>query len=363
MSTVAFVTGTPSPFQVELGSALREEGIDYRIAFCDSLGDRGRHWAAFEASSWVSQWPGLGQHAAALRSLEAWAPGLVVCGGTHGPLFEACRSHARRSKIPLGVYAEQPSPRSWPGRLLRESIVGRSIRRDVAFILAIGDRARDTYARWLGRPQDVHQVAYYQDLGPVLFPERIFDASHTRFVFSGRLLERNRPLVLLRAFAEVLARARTDVSLCLAARGPEEAAVRRFLARHPGVAARVRFDTEFATWNDRVRPLREADVLVVPAHHSGWGLVVQEGLAAGTAVIATAGVESARLLVEHGRNGLLCPADVGPLAEAMLFLAHAPEVRLEMQRRAPLAVQQVGSRSGATRLAEIFRRYVHGVGP
>ncbi len=53
----------------------------------------------------------------------------------------------------------------------------------------------------------------------------------------------------------------------------------------------------------------QADVFVLPSRHDGWGLVINEAIAAGMPVITTDCVGAAADLVEDGRNGFVGPAD------------------------------------------------------
>jgi glycosyltransferase involved in cell wall biosynthesis len=60
------------------------------------------------------------------------------------------------------------------------------------------------------------------------------------------------------------------------------------------------------------------DVFVLPSRHEPWGLVVNEAMNAGRAIIVTSEVGSARDLVRDGVNGFIVPVrDVDALAEAL----------------------------------------------
>lgn len=358
--TVLFLTGTPSPFQMQLGENIRALGaIDYQIAFAaPTLGDRGRHWSLTANTRWMHLNPGEPPGPWSSALLDRVRPKLVLCGGIRGALYDAAVAYGGRTKTPVGVYAEQPSPRSWPVPEIWRQVFGRRMRRDIAFVLAIGDRAFDTYLSWLRRSADVHQVGYYQDLAPAAHPGRSFSPERTSFLFSGRLLERNQPLVVLRAFAQLVLRHGSKVSLCLSANGPLETEVQGFLRSDPATAARVTFDREFASWEDRLRPFRASDVLVLPATHSGWGLVVPEALRCGLAVVTTRLVEAARQLVSHGRNGLFCQPDAPALVAALEHLVTHPEQRIAMQQAAVSSADCFDAPAGARRLSELLGRYL-----
>ncbi len=89
---------------------------------------------------------------------------------------------------------------------------------------------------------------------------------------------------------------------------------------------------------ERLREMyAEADILVVPSirtrtFREPWGLVVNEAMNRGLAVIASDAVGAvAGGLVRDGHNGLVVPAgDSDALANAMRRLAHDPELRARL---------------------------------
>lgn len=114
---------------------------------------------------------------------------------------------------------------------------------------------------------------------------------------------------------------------------------------HLLLAGRGDLDEELLEWADRMdrvrllgfrtdvaAVLRALDVLVMPSHWEGFGLVAAEGMAAGIPVIAS-NTSSLPELVRDGVNGLLTqPADADALARAMVSLASDPDIRAGMGR-------------------------------
>src|SRR5262249_9462845 len=85
------------------------------------------------------------------------------------------------------------------------------------------------------------------------------------------------------------------------------------------------------------RAYAAAEVLVLPSiatrtFREPWGLVVNEAMNQGLAVIASDAVGAAAGgLVRDGRNGLVVPAgDPRALADAMRRLAHDPQLRARL---------------------------------
>jgi glycosyltransferase involved in cell wall biosynthesis len=76
--------------------------------------------------------------------------------------------------------------------------------------------------------------------------------------------------------------------------------------------------------------MRGLDLLVVNSHTEAFALTVLEGLATGTAILATA-VDGMPEMIRHGDNGWLVPArDQQRLAEAMLTLLGDPNLRQQL---------------------------------
>lgn len=88
-------------------------------------------------------------------------------------------------------------------------------------------------------------------------------------------------------------------------------------ARELGVAGRIRFP---GFREDVPRILKALDVFVMPSHMEGLGTSVLDAMAAGAPVVGTEAGGMTEML-EHGRNGLVCPIrDAGAIARAVLEL-------------------------------------------
>jgi len=142
------------------------------------------------------------------------------------------------------------------------------------------------------------------------------------FGFVGRFDERKGVHELLDAWPAVAA-AVPAAHLVLVGRGGLEAAAHERL----GGDARVHFTGYRA---DVAALLRAFDVLVMPSHWEGFGLVAAEAMAAGVPVIA-GDASSLRELVRDGVNGRLVPIrDAAALARAMTQLGTDAVLRARM---------------------------------
>jgi glycosyltransferase involved in cell wall biosynthesis len=154
-------------------------------------------------------------------------------------------------------------------------------------------------------------------------------ADQPRIVFSGKLTPIKAPDVLLEAFARV---DRPRASLCLVGDGPLRAQLQA-RARALGLADRVLF-AGFRNQRELPAFYDAADVFVLPSRQEPWGLVVNEAMNAGRAVVASDKVGSAADLVRPGENGAIFPAgDIDALAAALKYCLASPEYSAAMGRR------------------------------
>jgi len=133
------------------------------------------------------------------------------------------------------------------------------------------------------------------------------------FLYVGRLESYKGIEDLLSAFAGMKP---AHCRLVIVGDGSLRARVTAAANQHPEIEYLGRLSGE-----DLFRAYARAQVLVLPSRVEPWGLVVNEAMAAGLAIIATDRVGSVDDLVHDGRNGLVVPsASPAHLAEAMQTL-------------------------------------------
>jgi glycosyltransferase involved in cell wall biosynthesis len=145
--------------------------------------------------------------------------------------------------------------------------------------------------------------------------------------FVGRFDRRKGLLDLARAWPAVAA-ALPHAHLVLVGKGPAEAAARALLEDAPRVHW-LGFRPDVAA------VLKRMDLLAVPSHWEGFGLVAAEALAAGVPVVA-ADASSLPEIVRDGREGLLVPpGDAEALAAALVRLGGDVAERARMAAAGP----------------------------
>lgn len=128
------------------------------------------------------------------------------------------------------------------------------------------------------------------------------DPTRNRFVFSGRLVPVKRADLLIDAFSAIAAE-RPNWDLLVIGDGP----LRGLLESRVPVQLRPRITwTGFLDDQATISALyRASDVLVLPSDYEPWALVINEGAAAGLAMVSSDVVGAAAELLRDGANGRL----------------------------------------------------------
>ncbi len=164
----------------------------------------------------------------------------------------------------------------------------------------------------------------------------------------GRLDRQKGFDLLLRAFA-LAAPAHPAWSVAIAGEGEERERLRA-LAVELGVAARVHLAGSLG------KPgalLRSADLFVLPSRYEGFPNALLEAMTCGLPVVAFECPSGPADIIEHGRNGLLVPAqDVEALAEALRNLMGDEALR----RRLGAAAAGIVSRYAPERVLALWEK-------
>ena len=176
-----------------------------------------------------------------------------------------------------------------------------------------------------GFREETFEIVHYGiEAGPEPAP---YDGSRLNLLCVGRLIPIKGHIVLLRAFAQARAEV-PGLTLELAGRGVLDPALRA-LAKELGVDDGVRFLGFVSPVADAIE--RAAGV-VAPSLGEGFGLVALEAMERARPVVA-ARIGGLGELVVDGETGFLVPpAEVEPLARAMVALAQDPERAAELGR-------------------------------
>ena len=247
-------------------------------------------------------------------ALRETRPDVVLLNGWHSITLVRALWACRRWKVPVlyrGDTHLAARPTGWRGVL--RSVRTRLLLRQFAGYLAVGQRARDYLAhfgleaRVFPSPHCVDNRFFAEQTAPHRTPagraavRASFGLPAAGFValFVGKLDPEKRPADLVRA----VARLGGDTSLLIVGAGRLEDSLRDEAA-HLGV--RVAW-AGFLNQSELGRAYAAADCLVLPSERESWGLVVNEGLAAGLPAAVSDRVGCAPDLIVPGETGEVFP--------------------------------------------------------
>jgi glycosyltransferase involved in cell wall biosynthesis len=161
-------------------------------------------------------------------------------------------------------------------------------------------------------------IQTYEIMPPNLMPAPTKLRKHTalRFVYVGYLNQRKGVDYLINAFKQL---SDTAAELMIVGSGPEESKLRK-LARGD---TRISF-VGYLEGVEKANLYASADVLVLPTFHDVWGLVINEAIHYGLAVIVTEHAGAAELVNQD--SGVIVPShSVEALRGAMAVMIDDPE--------------------------------------
>ena len=146
-------------------------------------------------------------------------------------------------------------------------------------------------------------------------------------LFASKLIDRKRPLDLLKAFHQLQQRG-VPAQLVYVGSGVLEETLRDYVQTHQ--VADVTF-CGFQNQTQLPEFYAAADIFAFPTENEPWGLVINEVMCAGLPVVASAEIGAVPDLVHHNVNGLIFNAgDVDTLSAHLETLVTQPNLRQRM---------------------------------
>lgn len=273
----------------------------------------------------------------------------LVTGWGVRSYWQAVRA-CRRRGVPVLIRGDSQlaERRNLPLRLAKELVYPRLLRSFDGFCY-VGRRNHD-YLRHYGLPEDrlffsphcVDNEVFAAKAETARRASRGVGAAKL-VLFAGKLVERKRPLDLVRALT-LIAQNGCRTKAVFVGSGELEDSLRREAASS-GVAATF---CGFQNQSRMPAVYAMADLLVLPSdHQETWGLVVNEAMACNVPAVVSDAVGCGPDLIEAGRTGAVFPlGDVAALAEAIRStLALPPDavrrhLREKMAAYSPAAAAQ-----------------------
>jgi len=262
----------------------------------------------------------LAAKAAWLASASRWLrrQDVVVLHGHADPDMLLAAAACRLLGVPylLRGDSQAESTAVGPRRAVRHLVAGTMVR-NAAGALTVGEGNAAFYRRYGRIPQypaphsvDNERFRLLSEAGRPARAPRLaslgLDAERPTVIFSGKLIERKRPLDLARA----IERSGAQLNLLLIGDGAQRQALRAYEQRLPVRCLGFINQAELPSW------YAIGDILALPSGRDPWGLVVNEGMACGLIPVVSDAVGCGPDLVE-GLGEVFPVGDVGALADAL----------------------------------------------
>jgi glycosyltransferase involved in cell wall biosynthesis len=248
----------------------------------------------------------------------------------------------------------------WGERLHRNTGLKETIQRALTApishasgVVGVGRAAEDDYHRRF--PNLAHfSIPYHCELSKFFaIPRRLKTETPVTFLFCGQMIKRKGVDLLLLAFDRLVARG-IDARLLLVGR---EAELSKFLETiSPATQSKIHY-TGFQDPENLSEIFAMGDIFVLPGRYDGWGVVINQALAAGMPIITTDSVGAGVDLVENGTNGVrIVSENVDQLFNAMEKLSLKRELAHQWGERARERAQGLTPEAGAEKWVRVFEK-------
>lgn len=260
------------------------------------------------------------------------------------------QGHLARRNLEQWIVMEKVNDAGLLGAM-RRTEYGRCVRRlreKVKGILAIGEGTTEWLVRRGWNEHQVYTFAYFLAL-PRAGTGNTQKRGRYRVLYVGQLIRRKRVDLVIEALRRLPDR---DVELTVVGGGPLEEALRRRCRAELG--GRV-------SWLGRVpmeevqRYMRQADCLVLPSSHDGWGAVVSEALMVGTPVFCSDRCGAAAVVRHSGQGGVFKSGDVHDLTRKIEDEVSRGGQSAAERRELKSWAECLGADAGAAYLRQIVR--------
>jgi len=350
---LVIITEIIAPYRIPVFNVLgARDDIDLHVIFLSETDAGLRQWLVYKNEIRFSYevLPAfrqrLGKYNLLLNSglssaLGAARPQAILCGGYNYLASWQALRWAEMNHVPFLLWLESTAADQRRRNALVEALKNYFIKRCQGFV--VPGKASRAYLREFGVSQSViHQAPNAVD--NAFFTERAAQARSAGetlraklqlpkryFLYVGRLVAAKGVFELLDAYAKLEPGLRAEWGLVVVGDG---AARQQLVQRAANISpSAIRF-SGFVQKDDLAAFYALAEVLIFPTRSDTWGFVVNEAMACGLPVVATAVAGCVADLLEDGWNGkVVSTKDSAQLSSAMEYLALREELRTEMRTR------------------------------
>lgn len=344
---LALWTNSPSPHQRDFYDALRLAGVDLRVRYFGGLSKNRLGMGWHQPDSFPADELLLAPGQDPLETLPDFGSRVHILPGYAYPMSRYLVGKLSAQGVPWAHWSEA-SRRTWRSPILAplQRWYARKVNRHALGAFAQGEMAAETFQRWGIRREAIAHLYYSVEHSQPDAPDQQTLAwlrGRNAVAFVAAMIPRKDPLTCLRAFAQ--ARQNERQAMVMTGDGPLLDACRRE-AHALGIADGVLL-LGSAPMARVPSILACCRTLVLPSLHDGWGMALNEGAAAGLALIASDRVGAARSLIQPGFNGCIHRAgDQASLCAAMsTYLADPELARLHGERSRNLLFEHTPQRN------------------
>jgi glycosyltransferase involved in cell wall biosynthesis len=331
---VALLTEIISPYRIPVFNALaRRKGIELHVIFLAETDPTQRGWLVYKDEiefsyevlpSWRRRW---GRWHILLNrgmwsALERFRPNSILCGGYNHPAFWEALTWAKLHRVHFAAWVESTSQDQRNPSALAEFIKRRFVRNCSSF--AVPGKSSFEYVRSMGVPEArIHKAPNAIDIRRFANLARAARERQAQcrtelglppryFLFAGRIIPEKGVFHLLEAYTQLAPELRSEVALVFVGEGTaKNELIGKATEVYPGTVV----FPGFAQRDQLAAFYALAEALVFPTLSDPWGLVVNEAMACGLAVIASDVAGCTADLVHDRENGYVIPSgNVGKLA-------------------------------------------------
>lgn len=245
-------------------------------------------------------------------------PDAIVVSGYESAAYWQALAYARLARCRFvlwsGAIRRALHVTRGPVDFMRRTIIRRADR-----LVAYGSAARALLIEYGAAPQRIEVGLNTVDMETIagqvkaqLDPALHVGREHFELLFLGQLIRRKGLDQTLHALAAV---AEPRIHLTIVGEGDQRAALQT-LAASLGLAQQIEF-AGYHQYDALPRFLAAADALIVPSYEEIWGLVVNEGLAAGLPVLASQHAGATRDLIDASNGLVFDPLSLDQTVAAM----------------------------------------------
>lgn len=265
------------------------------------------------------------------RLISANRDAIHVFSGLHAyaPVITAFNYAVHIGVKNLALMVEPGIGMGWRGliRPIRAMLLARYYRPHIRAILAMGEHGVRFYHRAGFAPEILFPYMYQcESVGTIAAPSV---RNPVRLVYVGKFIPRKGVDVMIRGLGRCLYR---NWRLTIIGDGPETSQLLR-LAHNCGIAERTEW-LGVKPSNEIPSLLAQHDICLIPSRFEGWGVVTNEALTAGLAVVCSDRTSSLDLVQASKAGVIFRCAKPRELARVMDQLLSSPELITELKARA-----------------------------